>query len=197
MNKLFILQVATGLIFSALSVHTFASSWNHCKADEDVVFYCPTNKNVISVCASKNISNETGYIQYRYGNNLVNPEISIPIASKPPRFNTEAIAFLSPDGEWNGYIKFKNGNYSYVVYYLSGRGTYSDPAPNFEYGVMIEKNGKKISKLKCTPYAGFESKIEPEYIYNKAKFTPASSSLADDDTLSKLMGLDVIGQGHR
>jgi hypothetical protein len=40
-----------------------------CAADERVIFSCPLRRpaKIVSVCSSKNLTKETGYLQYRFG----------------------------------------------------------------------------------------------------------------------------------
>jgi hypothetical protein len=40
-----------------------------CKKDERVIFSCPVKRpgKIVSVCASKNLTSEVGYLQYRFG----------------------------------------------------------------------------------------------------------------------------------
>ena len=105
----------------------------HCKENEDVVFSCDTGKKVVSVCSSKNQSNN--YIQYRFGK-LDNPEALIP--KNPTEFYNSVSAFhlnVGGTAEAKG-LEFTNGDYLYGINSIN----------NYFY---VRKNGKDIAELSC------------------------------------------------
>ena len=55
---------ATGSTLAAAAKPTL------CKANELVVFSCQTDANTASICASKDVSKNRGYMQYRYGRRI-------------------------------------------------------------------------------------------------------------------------------
>lgn len=55
-------------VFSSEKVPAQSKSKSLCSADEQTIWSCTTAKNKIaSVCASKNLAEDKGYVQYRFG----------------------------------------------------------------------------------------------------------------------------------
>lgn len=106
-----------------------------CRAHEEVYFSCPVGQKIISLCASGNVSPKNGYIKYRFG--------------APDRLEFEYPAgSISPDGVFSisdiyggnlnfVHVKFKSGDYDYVVY------------QGFPSGVYVRKRGGLISNFIC------------------------------------------------
>ncbi len=80
-----------------------------CNADETVLFNCEmaSGDKTVSVCASSNLSNTSGYLQYRYGSNVAVIDMRFPqdLGASQSVFNLEA------DG-----LSFNNGSIKYKVY---------------------------------------------------------------------------------
>jgi len=129
-----------------------------CLADEAVIFSCYTGKKLISVCASKDLSATTGYMQYRFGPKGA-PEIVYPPSKEHPRNYTEA-GVLTFAGGGGAYLRFKKEQYGYVVYTAIGRGW------GQKAGLVVEKNNKSVSNLKCNKAAA-TSELGPD-LYEKA-----------------------------
>lgn len=128
------------LLFFPLASQAETNSQGHCQAAEDVVFSCSTGKKFISVCASKNLSATSGYIQYRFGP-LQKPELLFPdIGSHPARYATGGTLMYSGGG--GAYMRFVNGVHSYIVYSGIGNGWEKQ-------GVAVEKNGKLLADVPC------------------------------------------------
>ena len=117
-----------------------------CQPDEKIVFSCDTEKKSISVCASGDLSPSSGYVQYRFGNKE-KLDISFPEPRQHPRaFATAKTLMYSGGG--GAYMKFKNGNYSYIVYTGIGKEWEAQ-------GVVVEKDGTQIANVECKAgYAG-------------------------------------------
>ena len=88
-----------------------------CERDEKTVFSCNLGRKMVSVCASPDVSPTRGYLQYRFGQiDGFEPEMSVP--------KEKTAADRQLDGAHIGYVgandmnywRFKNGEYSYVVY---------------------------------------------------------------------------------
>ncbi|MDX9742240.1 MAG: hypothetical protein RBT59_00295 [Arcobacteraceae bacterium] len=82
---------------------------SHCSEDERIVFSCNTGKKVVSVCASQDISPNSGYLQYRFGK-LGSPEAIIP--SNPQDFRSVAYGWSAKMGSGIG---FEIGNFDYGI----------------------------------------------------------------------------------
>ncbi|WP_244306233.1 PAAR domain-containing protein [Paraburkholderia lacunae] len=125
-----------------------------CTAGEDVHFSCELDgvHKIASVCAAKNVSPDDGYVQYRYGTQS-KLDFKYPSTLVSPR-NTMSIIDVSRTAQGLGaHLKFKNGNYHYVVSnaFIPGE-------------VYVAKNGKIIFDKICkgTDYIPFSEKAKNE-----------------------------------
>lgn len=87
-----------------------------CSGAEDVYFSCKLEgtKKIASVCASGNLSPNSGYVQYRYGKKS-KVEFKFPRRLVPP-MNFFSIIDVSRLAVGLGtHIKFRNGSYQYVI----------------------------------------------------------------------------------
>ncbi len=115
---------------------------SHCHEQESIIFSCSLGKNIVSVCASKEISPTSGYLQYRFGQKNA-PELIFPSSTTPSnRLNIQA-GTLMFSGGGGSYLRFINGQYNYIVYTAIGKGW------GTKDGVAVEKNGKNIANLTC------------------------------------------------
>lgn len=114
---------------------------SHCTKQEDTVFSCTINQKIVSVCASKNLSPSTGYLQYRFGNKG-SPELVFPSLTDLPKKYTQAKTLMFSGGG-GAYIRFIKDQFSYVVYTAIGKGW------GTKDGVAVEKNKKISSNFKC------------------------------------------------
>jgi hypothetical protein len=113
-----------------------------CLTTEDNIFSCSAGKKVISVCASKDLAADHGYLQYRFG--LPNKvELTIPADRSVSPANSAVSRTLVFSGGGGAYLRFKAGGYDYVVYTAIGRGW------GVKDGVAIEKNGKPRTHVSC------------------------------------------------
>ncbi len=112
----------------------------HCSEQEQIVFSCSLGKKIVSVCASSDLSPDTGYLQYRIGkrNTL---ELVLPISTQPEQHIQARILMFAGGG--GGYLRFINGGYHYIVYTAIGKGW------GVKDGVSVEKNNKLIANFKC------------------------------------------------
>src|ERR1700683_4346865 len=131
----------TILTFCVLSTAANAAS-TLCLANEDTIFSCRAGKKVISVCASKDLAAEHGYLQYRFGS-PAKVELAVPADRLIPPASSAVSRTLVFSGGGGAYLRFKTGDYDYVVYTAIGRGW------GVKDGVAIEKNGKRLSHVSC------------------------------------------------
>lgn len=115
---------------------------SHCSEQEQIIFSCSLGKNIVSVCASKEISQTSSYLQYRFGQKSA-PELVFPSSTTPPNHLTIQARTLMFSGGGGSYLRFINGQYHYVVYTAIGKGW------GTKEGVAVEKNGKLIANLMC------------------------------------------------
>ena len=113
-----------------------------CLKNEDNIFSCSAGKKVISVCASKDLTAEHGYLQYRFG--LPDKvELTIPADRTTSPVNSAVAHTLMFSGGGGAYLRFKTADYDYVVYTAIGKGW------GTKDGVAIEKNGKLRTHISC------------------------------------------------
>lgn len=115
---------------------------SHCNEQEQIIFSCSLGKNIVSVCASKDISQNSGYLQYRFGHKNA-LELVFPASTETfHRANIHAQSLMFSGGG-GAYLRFINGQYNYVVYTAIGKGW------GTKEGVAVEKNKKRIANLIC------------------------------------------------
>lgn len=109
---------------------------SHCGPEEQVIFSCGTNNGrTVSLCASSTLTPSQGYLQYRIGpaNNL---ELVYSVSKEHPKAH-----FLSGSQMYSGrgsaYLKFRNGDYTYVVFTGIGKGWEKER-------VVVERSGKRV-----------------------------------------------------
>lgn len=150
----------------------------HCAAEETVVFSCITGTKVVSVCVASKADNRRSYLQYRYGA-LGSPEVVLPSLNQLPGHNTDAMSYINPIGDGNGYIRFRSGAYSYIAYAFSSRENFSTkgsaPGWNSWHGVVIERDGRIKRVLRCKSSFGVQSKIEPSFLATHVDFLAPSN----------------------
>ncbi len=86
----------------------------HCGKDEQVTFNCHVGKKILSLCMSKSVSGQGGYMQYRFGP-LNHPELVFPKALEPGTKNF----FFSSTGYsagGEGCVRFSTGTFDYILY---------------------------------------------------------------------------------
>lgn len=114
---------------------------SHCTATEKTLFACTTGKKVLSICASKDFSEASGYVQYRFGPKG-KPELSWPPVEDRSRKNIQ-IGQVRHARSISSHVRFKKGSYQYIVYDVFGAETES------QAGVIVLKDGKKVATLLC------------------------------------------------
>ena len=95
-----------------------AAPVTQCQGDETIVFSCSTGSRVLSICASKDLSKNAGYMQYRYGP-PGKPELVYPEALRHPAglFTPGTLSFSGGGG---AYLKFAKPPYAYTVFSAIG-----------------------------------------------------------------------------
>lgn len=129
-------------LFGALSLSAAAAP-TLCQPAEITVFSCGAGKKVISVCASKDATSDRGYLQYRFGTPK-HVELAVPADHSTPPSKSAIAGNLMFSGGGGAYLRFKTGEYEYVVYTAIGRGW------GIKDGVSIERNGKRLGHVACT-----------------------------------------------
>ena len=101
------------LVIAACVVISFtarAKNVSHCSAAEMSLWKCSSKQKVYELCASKNLSKSSGYLQYRAGR-IGKIELSYPAGLLHPRglFRLQHYAR-------NGGLKFNIGRYEYELF---------------------------------------------------------------------------------
>src|SRR5262245_1524391 len=88
---------------------------SHCTPEEKVIFSCAaTNAKVISLCSSSPLTSSDGYLQYRFGP-ADRPELVYPATREHPSKNFQ-FGTLIYSGGGGEFLKFRNGEYTYIVF---------------------------------------------------------------------------------
>ena len=154
-----------------------AKAQSHCVADEMPVFTCKIGKIIASICASKVLDENQGYLQYRFGaTNKIELEIPPKQNYKPTMVGYKNALCASC---YANYVRFKSGDFRYYVFNASFRGR-DDPKTGASTrdepsGVVVMKNGRVIFSRRCTTPA-FDHNVG-EHFWGKAVVTLG----ADDD----------------
>ena len=132
--------LAISLISLSLASPTLVAE-TLCTQQETVEFNCSTGKKLISVCASKDLSTDKGYLQYRFGPKGAK-EIQVPDAKNHPNPLVKSGTLSVTDGE-GAYLRFLKGDFRYVVYTAKGKTL------GKKSGVAVEEGDKLIANIKC------------------------------------------------
>ena len=113
-----------------------------CKNKEITLFSCAAKNKIISVCSSKELSLEKGFVTYRFGKSkdIIELEYSSTAKNFSNKFKFASNSY--PKGG-TAELSFKIGKYTYTVY--SGSHVYRH---NF-FGVAIERNSKTTKYINC------------------------------------------------
>jgi hypothetical protein len=133
-----------------------------CKADEVVVFSCPTGKHIASVCGSRTETSGHSYMQYRFGETDKVDLAFPPEGTKPADvFAAGTMMFSGGGGTW---LRFSNGAFRYNVFSAFGKWGRKGALANAE-GVFVEKDGKNFANFPCRDEAGGE--IGPDFFKSR------------------------------
>lgn len=110
-----------------------------CQADEVNFDSCVVEGKVASFCASKKLTEKSGYLQYRFGT----PE-KVEMVFPAIRRNPTGLFFrsMSSDGLENR-ISFRSGRYTYIFFSI-------DSPQGASFGMYILKDGKLVSNRSCS-----------------------------------------------
>ncbi len=129
-----------GSVCLAASVSAHAAG-SHCTEAEETVFSCSLERKIVSVCASKPLTTQSGYVQYRFGG-AGKPEFMFPKTDISPKSVIQARTLMFSGGG-GAYLRFNRGAISYVVYTAIGKGW------GVKDGVAVERKGKTIAHFDC------------------------------------------------
>ena len=132
------------MLLLAVLAKSWAAQTSLCSPSEKLYFSCAATKGRhISVCGSNDLSENSGYLQYRFGVPHDVPELVFPSQVKHPRgifeFGNEGFGAKSSARN----LKFKIGKNTYVVY--SSTYAFGTDAA----GVAAAVGGNPIRRTKC------------------------------------------------
>jgi hypothetical protein len=125
---------AANLSALLLAVPSLAAAQDSlCTGNEQMVWSCQAKGKIYSLCASPEISNSTGYLQYRAGSKT-RVELNHPTTQRHPRgyFSFQ----LMPRGV---SVTFTNKGYEYVI---------SEPLAG-RTSVNVSKGGQSLPPIEC------------------------------------------------
>ncbi len=135
-------------------------SW--CTTSETVVFSCKTGGKTVSVCSSAGASTRKGTLQYRFGKvgPAEPPEVAVPAGETLPQqaATGTSVPFAGGGGIW---LRFRKGDYAYVVYSGTGRWGPKGEVQD-KQGVVVERSGKSIAHLRCATEP--EGQLSPDWL---------------------------------
>jgi hypothetical protein len=141
-------KVLVLLLFTANVVSIAHAKGTLCEADEQVIFSCAIAKSqkVLSVCGSKLLTAEKGYLQYRFGR-PADVEMTYPTTKADTQKQFRWVTNYHADVVDN-WLTFKNGTYSYSVFAIEDHDTKSKRA-EYRRGVVIGAPNGREHTLKC------------------------------------------------
>jgi len=121
-----------------------------CQSQEQLIFNCKVGRKFISICASKQLMKNSGYMQYRFGEKD-RIELAYPKAHDHPRgrFHLSSIGY---GGGGEAHLRFINEEFEYTVFDSLKKGNQNadgDRVNILEAGLVVKKRGKIVSKLLC------------------------------------------------
>jgi hypothetical protein len=132
---------AAACFWAGITTTTAGGGLSLCATGEEVIFACSTGSKIASVCASGDLSDQAGWMQYRFGP-PGSPELVYPQEQVHPRGTVQAGTWTFSGGG-GAFLKFLKPPYSYTVYTAIGRG-WGERA-----GVAVEKNDRLLTNLAC------------------------------------------------
>jgi hypothetical protein len=115
-----------------------------CLDSEAIYFSCVARGAIVSLCASPDLSRESGALQYRYGKSHRKIELKYP---DHPAHPSKSFKQYSGSGTKVSYVAlgFQVGDYAYSVFQTRSVFGYNGA------GIIVNKSGKRISEAICEP----------------------------------------------
>lgn len=182
--------IAVGLFAAGLPFSAIPDS--HCRADESIAFSCSFGKKMVSLCSSKNASETSGYLQYRYGAKTA-VELEYPNSPSHPKnkFALNRLTPLNDDGTRSRIIEisFRNGDVTYTIVSF-GMGD------SEEVKLEVSRNATSIAEMTCINESIVNFDLSHFEILEKFGLgdteSPAVSVETDADALAAQQDLDTL-----
>ena len=123
-----------GILLTIVPVLSLAAPLSLCSAREETIFSCHTKRKTYEICASKDLSATSGYMQYRVGSNG-KAEFMVPSQRLVPVGHFK-FGLLARGAQ----LTFQNGEFTYeIVEPLIGKTTIW----------VLPRNGSAIQAAEC------------------------------------------------
>jgi hypothetical protein len=132
-----------------------------CSAEENVVYSCSTGSRFLSVCASRNLSKNAGYLQYRFGPSG-KPDLVYPETPRHPAglFTPGTLMFSGGGG---AYFRFTKTPYVYTIFSAIGNWGAKGRKATVQ-GVAVQKDGAEIANIPCRLDTNYvEGELGPDF----------------------------------
>jgi hypothetical protein len=156
MVMLSVWSVARAENFMAQSAPALSLTTTLCKLEETTVFSCALpKKKIVSLCASKDASENTGYMQYRFGRNISSIELEYPHKKIPAKEVFKYYSFVFSKGG-TAAISFRIGSYRYSLFSTASVYGYNGA------GVILNRgqNAIRVSFLQCIEQPTIRNEIQ-------------------------------------
>lgn len=137
-----VLAVALLLCPIGLAVTSADTPRDLCNAGETTVFSCSVQDDkLVSLCASPDLSRDTGYLQYRYGHDAGSIEMRYPRHTDRPG----AFKYLQEYAARGGTsaLSFRVGRYRYSLFSTTSAYGFNGA------GVIVDRGHKRVAYLRC------------------------------------------------
>lgn len=114
-----------------------------CNPGETVVFSCSVqDQKIVSLCASPDLSRDTGYMQYRYGRDSSRIELTYPRRMDRGDATFKYMQEYAARGGTSA-LSFRIGRYRYSVFSTTSAFGFNGA------GVIIDRGPRRIEYLRC------------------------------------------------
>ena len=137
----------------ATSCGASAADRSHCAADEKLVWACYAREKSYALCASRTLSSDGGYLQYRAGRQG-RPNFFYPKTLRHPKG-----AFSYELRNRSALLKFQNERYMYEI---------EEPLIGMGRVVTQKKNGQQASNFQCLNATGTLTDTETIKLFDLA-----------------------------
>jgi hypothetical protein len=139
--------IVCSIIFVSTSAQADHQKPTLCNSSEKIVFSCAVSKKIVSLCATPDMTANTGRLTYRFGvfGSAMDLEFS---NNKLGPASSYTVLFETWKNGTFGAISFERGEYSYTVYTRMAAQEEGDPRSNGA-GVQVHHNKKQVADLWC------------------------------------------------
>jgi hypothetical protein len=136
------------MIFVALATPLYVSAGDMptlCDADEVVYLSCSIGKKLLSVCGSKQLTNESGYLRYLFGESGKTPELVYPREQIHPSKAFRRNEPLTSAKAGAMALAFDISSFTYNVFSTRSAFGYNGA------GIIVRQGDKEVAHNECAP----------------------------------------------